>query len=79
MYNVILQARYENDIDCSCLRKLPAHLSLKKFMNFFVISLRNSSSRVKRSRTIKAAIYLNGMKRRIIAPPSSNRATSFVT
>ena len=58
---------------------MPAHRSLRKLTNFITISLRNCSSRVKRSKIMKARIYLKGITRRLIAEPSSTTATSNVT
>jgi len=52
--------------------------SFRKVTNFLAISLRNSSSRVKRSKIRQAATYLNGTKSRMAAEENSTRATSVV-
>ncbi|KAF7844176.1 uncharacterized protein G2W53_001081 [Senna tora] len=53
--------------------------SLTTLKNFFTISLRNSSSRVKKSKRRSEKMYLNGTMRRIDAEDNSRSATSVVT
>lgn len=55
-----------------------SHRSFRKAMNFFTISLLNSSSRVKRSKSRNAVTNLKGTKRRMVPQDNNTNATSVV-